>query len=84
MPLKNIQRQMALPITAAKAQSMGIIDEVVGGDLKAAAMAFARTFNKKRGVFGEMKRRMHDHIIEIIDEEDPEYIEPLNVVYGDW
>jgi enoyl-CoA hydratase/carnithine racemase len=49
----------------------------------AEAMAFARTFNKKRGVFGEMKRRMHKHIIEIIDKEDREYIEPLRVVYGD-
>jgi len=49
----------------------------------AEAMAFARTFNKKRGVFGEMKRRMHKHIIEIIDKEDREYIEPLAVVYRD-
>jgi enoyl-CoA hydratase/carnithine racemase len=47
------------------------------------AMAFARTFNKKRGVFGEMKRRMHKHIIDIIDKEDREYIEPLKVIYGD-
>ena len=52
-------------------------------DLMAEAMAFARTFNKKRGVFGEMKRRMHKHIIDIIDTEDPEYIEPLKVIYGD-
>ena len=49
----------------------------------AEAMAFARTFNKKRGVFREMKRRMHKHIIDIIDTEDKEYIEPLLVVYGD-
>ena len=49
----------------------------------AEAMAFARTFNKKRGVFGEMKRRMHKHIIDILDKEDREYIEPLKVVYGD-
>jgi hypothetical protein len=53
------------------------------GTLMAEAMAFARTFNKKRGVFGEMKRRMHKHIIDIIDKEDREYIEPLKVVYGD-
>ena len=49
----------------------------------AEAMAFARTFNKKRGVFREMKRRMHKHVIDIIDKEDREYIEPLLVVYGD-
>ena len=49
----------------------------------AEAMAFARAFNKKRGVFREMKRRMHKHIIDIIDNEDRKYIEPLLVVYGD-
>ena len=51
--------------------------------LMAEAMAFARTFKKKRGVFGEMKRRMHKHITEIIDKEDREYIEPLKILYGD-
>ena len=30
-----------------------------------------------------MKRRMHKHIIEIMDKEDREYIEPLKVVYTD-
>ena len=51
--------------------------------LMAEVMTFARSLNKKRGVFGEMKRRMHKHIIEIIDKEDREYIEPLAVVYRD-
>jgi enoyl-CoA hydratase/carnithine racemase len=51
--------------------------------LIAEAMAFARSFNKKRGVFGEMKRRMHKQIIEIMDKEDREYIEPLKVTYRD-
>ena len=51
--------------------------------LMAEVMTFARSFNKKRGVFGEMKRRMHEHIIEIIDKEDREYIEPLKVIYRD-
>jgi enoyl-CoA hydratase/carnithine racemase len=51
--------------------------------LMAEVMTFARSFNKHRGVFGEMKRRMHKHIIEIMDKEDREYIEPLKVVYRD-
>ncbi len=39
------------PITAAKAQSLGIIDEVVGGDLKAAALAFAqKIIDEKRPI----------------------------------
>ena len=44
------------------------------------ALAFAATFNKKRSIFGEHKRRLHGHIIEIIDKEDPVYIEPLNLM----
>jgi 3-hydroxyacyl-CoA dehydrogenase len=38
-------------ITAAKAQSLGIIDEVVGGDLKAAALTFAKkVIDEKRPI----------------------------------
>ncbi|HDP25213.1 MAG TPA: enoyl-CoA hydratase/isomerase family protein [Deltaproteobacteria bacterium] len=43
------------------------------------SMRFARSLNKKRSVFGEMKRRMNRWIIKAIDEEDPLYIEPLNL-----
>jgi enoyl-CoA hydratase/carnithine racemase len=49
--------------------------------LTADALAFARTLNKKRGVFGEMKKRMHKEIIEIMDTQDKTYIEPLNVFF---
>ena len=34
-----------------------------------------------RGVFGEMKKRMHKEIIEIMDSQDKTYIEPLNVFF---
>lgn len=43
-------------------------------------MTFAASFQKKRGIFGEHKRRMHKHIIAIIDTEDPEYIDSLNLM----
>ena len=49
-------------------------------ELMTEALAFAKTFNKKRGIFGEHKRRLHRHIVEIIDKEDPEYIEPLKLM----
>jgi enoyl-CoA hydratase/carnithine racemase len=39
--------------------------------------AFAKTFQKKRGIFKELKKRMHKEIIRIIEQEDPEYIESL-------
>jgi len=44
------------------------------------AMAFAKTFTKKRAIFGEMKRRKHRSIIEIMEKEDPVYIEPLQLM----
>lgn len=44
------------------------------------AMAYARTFTKGRKIFFEHKSRLHKHIVEIIDNEDPAYIEPLNLM----
>ncbi|MFA6034469.1 MAG: enoyl-CoA hydratase/isomerase family protein, partial [Myxococcota bacterium] len=41
------------------------------------AVEFARTFQKKRGIFGEMKKRMHKEIIDIIDSQDKPFIEAL-------
>ncbi len=41
------------------------------------SIAFAKTFQKSRKTFREMKRRMHKHIIEIVDTEDKEMIEAL-------
>ncbi len=44
------------------------------------SIAFAKTFTKKRPIFGEMKRRMHGSIIEIMEKDDPVYIEPLQLL----
>jgi len=47
------------------------------------ALAFARSFQKKRGIFGEHKQRMHRQIIEIMNAQDPEYIDSLNLMVMD-
>jgi enoyl-CoA hydratase/carnithine racemase len=39
--------------------------------LMSEAMAFAGTFQKKRGIFGELKKRLYKDIIDIIDTGDP-------------
>jgi enoyl-CoA hydratase/carnithine racemase len=39
------------------------------------ALNYARTYNKKRGIFGEMKKRMNKEMIDVLDNVDPEYIE---------
>lgn len=49
-------------------------------DLLTQAMDYAGTFNKQRPIFGELKKRKHKEIIRVIEEEDPEYIEPLNLM----
>ncbi|RJP36350.1 MAG: enoyl-CoA hydratase/isomerase family protein [Desulfobacteraceae bacterium] len=47
------------------------------------ALAFARGFQKKRGIFGEHKKRMHRRIIEIIDTQDSQYIDALSLMVSD-
>lgn len=49
-------------------------------ELRSQAMTYAGTFKKQRPIFGELKKRKHKEIIRIIDEEDPVFIEPLNVM----
>ena len=49
-------------------------------DLMEKSIAYAKTFVKKRGIFGEMKKRMHKEIVQIIESEDPEFIEPLFIM----
>ncbi len=44
------------------------------------AMTFAKTFNKKRPIFAEMKKRLHGRIIDTMEKEDPAFIEPLNLM----
>jgi enoyl-CoA hydratase/carnithine racemase len=42
------------------------------------AMAFARTFNKKRGIFGELKKRANKNITDLMTGDDLKYIEDFN------
>jgi hypothetical protein len=44
------------------------------------SVAFAATFQKKRPIFGELKKRFHKEIIEAINNEDPTYIESLQLM----
>lgn len=43
------------------------------------ALAFARTFMKKRGIFGKLKKRMHKNIIGIMETDDIKIIESLAI-----
>jgi len=43
------------------------------------SLSFAKTFTKKRGIFGELKKRMHTDIIQIMETKDKEQIDSLNL-----
>jgi enoyl-CoA hydratase/carnithine racemase len=43
------------------------------------ALEFAKQFKKGRQIFAEHKKRMYKDIIETIETQDPEFIEPLNL-----
>ncbi len=43
------------------------------------AVEFANTFTKKRGIFGELKKRMYKDIIRVMETEDVEKIESLDL-----
>jgi enoyl-CoA hydratase/carnithine racemase len=71
--------------TAKEMAACGVLVKACESEetLIAETMAFAKSLQKKRGVFGEMKRRLHAGIVEIIDKEDPKYIEPLKLFWKD-
>lgn len=44
------------------------------------AVDYAKTFDKKRTIFGEHKKRLHKHIISVIDTENNALIESLSLM----
>jgi enoyl-CoA hydratase/carnithine racemase len=44
------------------------------------AVEYAKTFDKKRGIFGEHKKRLHKHIVHTIDTENKPLIESLSLI----
>jgi len=46
-------------------------------------LAFAKAFNKNRGTFREMKKRLHAEVLAVFDREDPPYFESLSIMVKD-
>jgi enoyl-CoA hydratase/carnithine racemase len=44
-------------------------------DLEKQTMEFAKSFNKQRPIFGEIKLRMNKPVLDVFENEDPPYIE---------
>ncbi len=73
-----------LVLTGKKATAQELVDDHVimkscknPQVLMEEAMVFAESFQKKRGIFGELKKRMHKSIVEVFAKEDPAYIDSL-------
>ena len=52
-------------------------------DTVSEAIAYAKTLNKKRGMFGETKYRLHKEMVEVFETQDPPYIDALNLMVTD-
>jgi enoyl-CoA hydratase/carnithine racemase len=50
-------------------------------ELEGAVMAFAGSFAKGRRVFGEIKRRRYQYLLDILKNDDPAVIEPLALMW---
>jgi len=69
-------------VTAPELESHNVIVRACENraELLAQAREYAGSFNKRRPIFGELKKRKHKAIIQVIETEDPEFIEPLNLM----
>jgi len=71
-------------VTAEELETANVIVKACDQEtLMEEALAFASSFAKKRGIFQELKKRIHRELVRIIDEEDPEYIDALNLFVAD-
>lgn len=71
-------------MTAVEMETANVIVKACDKDaLMTDAIAFAGSFAKKRGIFQELKKRMHKELVRILDEDDSEYIDTLNLFVGD-
>ncbi|MBU0972912.1 MAG: enoyl-CoA hydratase/isomerase family protein [Proteobacteria bacterium] len=68
-------------VTAVELETANVIVKACDDQeqLMSEAIGFAGSFAKKRGIFKELKKRMYKELVRIIDEEDPEYIDVLNL-----
>jgi len=71
-------------VAAPELEEQHVIDKAcAAGELLQDAVGFGATFQKKRGIFGELKRRLHKDIALAMEKEDPLFIEPFNLMVMD-
>lgn len=67
------------PVGGVELEKLGVVTKAIADPelLLEQAVAYAATFEKKRGIFAEMKKRMHADIVKTMETEDVKYIEAL-------
>mgnify|MGYP006284991189 FL=1 len=80
-PLFNRMILSGQRMTADDLKVHNVIIKACGNQetLMTEALAFAAAFDKKRGIFRELKQRMHRDLIQVMEEQDPVYIDALNL-----
>jgi len=68
-------------VNALELEKYGVIEKACkdGDALMAEALAFAGRFDKGRKIFGELKRRMHQRIIDVMETQDRQLIDSLSL-----
>lgn len=69
-------------VTGQELEQDHVIEKAFDGELalREGAVAFAASFDKKRPIFAEHKKRLHQQIIEVIDTENKPLIEALSLM----
>lgn len=68
-------------VSAPELEKYGVLEKACqdGEALLAEALEFAGRIDKGRKIFGELKRRMHQHIIDVMETEDRQLIDSLSL-----
>lgn len=75
----------ARPLTAPELEKYAVIEKACkdSSELMKEALGFAATFDKGRKIFGELKKRMNQHIITVMETQDRPLLESLSLFVKD-
>lgn len=80
-PLFNSTALTGRQVTASELERHGVIEKVCkdNNELMEEALRFAGTFDEGRKIFGELKKRMNQHIITVMETQDRPLLDSLTL-----
>jgi len=84
-PLFNSMALSGRPVTAPELAKYAVIEKACkdSSELMEEALGFAKTFDKGRKIFGELKKRMNQHIVTVMETQDRPLLESLSLFAKD-